>query len=545
MKIKILFLFTFLTTLNSFSQPQEEWVQRYNGPGNSFDIVSKLIIGNNNNLFVYGNSSGKGSLYDFVIINYDLSGSMKWTQTYNGAGNSTDQINSACIDSGNNSYVTGFTTNSNLKIIFTTAKYDSSGNLIWMKEFDLETVSNGFGQDIAIDYSGNVYVLGALRYTSTGNYTPAILKYSAEGNLINAVILDQTATNNAVPVRLIINTYEVVIACTIETPSHKKDMLIRCYDPFPFVSWQRIFNGASDEDDEVTDMILDEYGNTYVCGIIRNTSYPDYFFAKIDRFGIPLYHKSFDGPGNNSDIPYSITTDASGNAYVTGYSKGDSLPGSEDILTIKISPSGSILWNQIYNGSGNGIDQGISITTDNKGNVYVGGGSDRGNVNLIYALLKYNAGGNLQWTKNYSASNISEDFIYDVKLDEDDNIYVTGISIGIGSAFDFATVKYSQSVGINSNQEISPAEFTLYQNYPNPFNPETVIRYSLFENRFISLKVFDVLGNEVATLVSMKQNRGNYIYQFSTANYQLSSGVYYYKLESEGKVMTKKMLLLK
>jgi len=85
--------------------------------------------------------------------------------------------------------------------------------------------------------------------------------------------------------------------------------------------------------------------------------------------------------------------------------------------------------------------------------------------------------------------------------------------------------------------------YELSQNYPNPFNPVTVIRYSLIENRFVKLKVYDVLGNEVATLVNRKQNAGSHEVDFDGSNF--SSGIYFYKLETENFVDTKKMILLK
>jgi hypothetical protein len=90
-----------------------------------------------------------------------------------------------------------------------------------------------------------------------------------------------------------------------------------------------------------------------------------------------------------------------------------------------------------------------------------------------------------------------------------------------------------------------PDKFELSQNYPNPFNPTTVISYSLSENSFVTLKVYDVIGNEVATLVSEKQNSGIYNYQFSTVNYQLSSGVYFYKIEAGSFAAVKRMILIK
>jgi len=100
-------------------------------------------------------------------------------------------------------------------------------------------------------------------------------------------------------------------------------------------------------------------------------------------------------------------------------------------------------------------------------------------------------------------------------------------------------------VGISQTGTNIPSEFSLSQNYPNPFNPMTVIRYSLIENRFVSLKIYDVLGNEVAILVNEKQNAGIYNYQFSTINYQLSSGTYFYELTAGEFVETRRMILIK
>lgn len=100
-------------------------------------------------------------------------------------------------------------------------------------------------------------------------------------------------------------------------------------------------------------------------------------------------------------------------------------------------------------------------------------------------------------------------------------------------------------MGINETSGEAPEGFFLYQNYPNPFNPNTDIRYSLIENGLVTLKLYDVRGQEIATLVNEVQSRGNHNYQFSTVNYQLSSGIYYYKLEAGNFSEVRKMILLK
>jgi len=86
-------------------------------------------------------------------------------------------------------------------------------------------------------------------------------------------------------------------------------------------------------------------------------------------------------------------------------------------------------------------------------------------------------------------------------------------------------------------------KFYLSQNYPNPFNPNTVISYQLGVSSYAKLKVYDILGNEVVTLVGEKQNAGSYSVEFDASNY--SSGIYYYKLEAGDFSEVKKMILIK
>jgi hypothetical protein len=89
----------------------------------------------------------------------------------------------------------------------------------------------------------------------------------------------------------------------------------------------------------------------------------------------------------------------------------------------------------------------------------------------------------------------------------------------------------------------NPSEFKLYDNYPNPFNPSTMIRYSIPEASFTTLRVYDALGNEVSSLVNETKPAGTYEVDFNALN--LSSGIYYYTLQSGSFTSTKKMILTK
>ena len=98
-----------------------------------------------------------------------------------------------------------------------------------------------------------------------------------------------------------------------------------------------------------------------------------------------------------------------------------------------------------------------------------------------------------------------------------------------------------------ANEETIPNTFSLEQNYPNPFNPTTNIGFRIADRGFVSLKVFDVLGNEVATLVNEELPAGSYEVEFgrNLINQVLTSGVYFYQLKAGSFIETKKMLLLK
>ncbi|MBZ0198380.1 MAG: T9SS type A sorting domain-containing protein [Ignavibacteriaceae bacterium] len=101
---------------------------------------------------------------------------------------------------------------------------------------------------------------------------------------------------------------------------------------------------------------------------------------------------------------------------------------------------------------------------------------------------------------------------------------------------------------VKLSDKSSPNNFILYQNYPNPFNPSTTIKYSIpkrvnSQSSIVNLKVYDVLGREITTLINKELAPGNYEVEFNASS--LASGVYFYRLEAGSFIQTKKMILLR
>ena len=139
----------------------------------------------------------------------------------------------------------------------------------------------------------------------------------------------------------------------------------------------------------------------------------------------------------------------------------------------------------------------------------------------------------------------SSDYGIAVGVDQNGNTYVAGNSTpnDATTGQDIVTFKYSSTTDVRLSQDGNPADFRLEQNYPNPFNPTTEIRYQTSEVSHVTLKVFDVVGREVATLVNENLNAGSYAAKFTGNNF--ASGVYFYKLQAGSFVSTKKMILTK
>jgi photosystem II stability/assembly factor-like uncharacterized protein len=153
-----------------------------------------------------------------------------------------------------------------------------------------------------------------------------------------------------------------------------------------------------------------------------------------------------------------------------------------------------------------------------------------------YGVIKTTNSG-FNWFVNTNISNYNC-WTYNVSFLNENTGWVVG-----SSGLILKTTNCGTSFISINNQNI-PDKYSLSQNYPNPFNPSTNIKYQLVNNKFVSLKVYDILGKEVATLMNEFQRAGTYVTQFSKN--QLPSGVYFYSLYIDGvRIDTKKMILLK
>ena len=168
-----------------------------------------------------------------------------------------------------------------------------------------------------------------------------------------------------------------------------------------------------------------------------------------------------------------------------------------------------------------------------------------GNYYVDYILVGYNT------NYKFVAEGVGNDPTVNshAVLITDTTAKTANIDIPSGQAYLYANagLVFKTVAGVSDLNNSGPKEFNLSQNYPNPFNPSTVIKYSVPESGMVTLKVYDILGNTVTTLVNNYKSAGNYqaVFNADAAGNSLASGIYLYRLVAGKEVITKKMMLVK
>ncbi|MBK9331096.1 MAG: SBBP repeat-containing protein [Ignavibacteria bacterium] len=523
--ISILMFLMFCHIEYAFPSITQIWAKRYSLSSNSLDIPKSIVTDNYGNIYVIG-SSGSNSNIDIVTIKYLPTGEQDWLRLYNGPGNNNDIAMGAKLDSEGNIIVIGDSEGTESGRDFVIIKYLSSGQKVWEKRYSSIGDNDDFPSSIAIDKLNNILVTGR------GFQNFVTVKYNSFG-VQQWISIYPTLNSDDIAYDIEVDKLgNVYIA-----GEYSGDCITIKYDSTGIQQWVSLYNGSGNGSDFINSISLDSIGNLFVSGSsIENTSpFGGFLTIKYNQLGVQQWVRFYEGTGNFFSVGKSMKVSKNGNIYVTGYST-ESGQGY-NFTTIKYNTYGDTLWKASYHNGSNDIAFAMDI--DNSDNVYITGESDGNGTGDDYATVKYDSTGNQLWVMRYDYSGQFGDFANSIAVDYNGNVYVTG-----GSDRDILTIKYSDLTGlITINSEI-PKDFSLSQNYPNPFNPKTVISYEIRITSDAELKVFDVLGNEVAELVNEKQNAGSYSVEFDGSGF--ASGIYFYSLIIDGVIIdTKRMILLK
>jgi outer membrane protein assembly factor BamB len=478
----------------------------------------------NSGIYLAGGSFMYDSTADAFLIKYSLEGDSLFSIVYSLQPNVRDEFNSLAVDANSDLYLTGVTTINNFERKMILQKYSSSGEITWSKDFNFKAR----GVALILDKDGQP-ILAYDNWEGPQYAYLVINSFNTEGDSIWSVVFrdDTSAYGIGDIIRDNENfIYAGIIQLQIINGQHIYHSYVACIKDGNLI-WYRPLEGSN-----IRKIVLDSENN-----LVAFTQFDSRIYKINSATGETIWEKNVNDSLYHIPNLYDLGVDQLNNVIVTGNNSN-----MNAIIQIKkLSSLGEELWLQEYNSQGDFNDIPMALALDMDNNIYITGAS----VNSIFKsyVIKLSTAGELKW--EYHLNEISYEQLYLWSIIVKDSSLFIG-----GSLYDFLTksnifiMKLDQNLSTGINEiYLKSNSYKLNQNFPNPFNPSTKISYEISQRGIVTLKVFDILGNEVAILVNKELPAGEYEVEFSATG--LPSGIYFYQLKAGNFIITKKMLLLK
>jgi len=454
--------------------------------GTSSDVALSVQQTSDRGYIIGGStqSYGAGS-WDVYLIKTDSSGSTIWTKTY---GDSNDDQGYAVRYTSDGGYIIAGTTKPfgagprNVYLI----KTDSSGDTLWTKTFSGKNDDQCYTVQQTTDGG---YIIAGSSWSSGTSYDAYLIKTNSLGDTL----------------------------------------------------WTKTYGGSSRD---VAYAVLQTTEGGYILTgyswSFGDSAYTVYLI-KTDSVGNSQWMKTCGGIRYTLGMSIEMTSDTGFIIAGTIDSQGT---GNQHVYLIKTDSLGDTLWTKIYNGKSVDIGFVIKQTTD-EGYIIAGNTRLFGASSNVY-LIKTNSLGDTLWTKTYGGND--NDVGMSAQQTSDGGYIIGGytFSFGAGSS-DVYLIKTDERGIVTSvrgdDNYLIPSVYSLSQNFPNPFNPTMTIRYELPKTSHVTLKVFDILGQEIAILVNEVQEAGSNSVKWIAP--RVSSGVYFCRLTADAFSQTKKIVLLR
>ena len=429
------------------------------------------------------------SYYRFYVVRTDCDGDTLWTKTYGGSGNDEAYSVQQTFDGG--FIIAGYTTSFGGGDKLYLVKINSTGDMLWER-----TYGQGRAYSVQQTTDGGLIIAG---YSGSYGHDCYLVRTDSLGDTIWTSTYDQTRANHASSVQQTID------------------------DGFIIAGMSRSFG----QDD------------------------PDMYIMKTDSNGDTLWTRVYGG--GSDDRAMSIKQTSDGGFIVAGYTTSFGA-GAADFYLVRIDPTGNTLWTQTYGGYY--YEWAHSVQQTNDGNfIIVGHMSPSCQRNSFDAyLVKTDSDGTTLWTRTYGKTD-EDEYFYSVQQTDDGKFIIGGacgifpVQAGEYPHYDFWLVKIENDLTAIENDLNSTSTFTLIGNYPNPFNPETTISFSITDNtKNTELTIYNLKGQKVKTLINEKLPAGNHqvVWDGKGENGKsVSSGIYFYKMNTNKYTSTKKMILMK
>jgi hypothetical protein len=459
-----------------------------------------------------------------------------WTITFGGIGNEYGSSVQQTIDGGYIVVGNKYSFGSGYPDVWL-IKTNDLGDTLWTKTFGGSDHDEGCSVQQTTD--GGYIIVGTTKSFGASGFDIWLIKTDFSGDTLWTKTIGGPSSDFGYSVQQTLDTGYIISGTTYSFGAGRWDIWLIKTDALGDTLWTKTFGGTqSDEGYSVCQTTDEGYiivGYTYSYG----AGYNDVWLIKTNASGDTLWTKTFGGSDYEWGKSVQQTTDE---GYIIAggtYSFGS---GYEDVWLIKTNSLGDVLWTKTFGGPdyewGNSVQQ-----TADGGYIITGVTFSFGAGYSDVWLIKTNTSGDTLWTKTFGG--IEHEVGRSIQQTIDGGYIICGNTSSFGAGGnDIWLIKTTLDITkIKQNNDIIISDYFLHQNYPNPFNPSMTIEFDLPKTSEVSLKIFNIIGEEVATLVSDRLSAGSYSYDWDASKFV--GGVYLYRLKAGNYVETKKMILLK
>ena len=513
-----------IVTLKYNSNGDLLWSHFFNGPvPQGFNLPYNIITDMQNNVYVAARSDDScttGHCSNIVLIKYNSQGVLQWTQRL------SDIVAwpvDMAIDAQSNIYILGRVVTQNT----VTVKINENGTVLWTKYYRIRYFPQNEPAGLTTDASGFVYIYGfdeELRASFIG-------KYNSDGDSI-WVSYDSTLDariNQFKPNNFSVDGLGNIYISGTTYSSVRKSYACK-YNVYGDKVWGLIYNHAGVLISSTFSHVIDNNGNIYITGSVANGSYWDMYTL--------LYSQSpsiiTEYTSSELNLPINDNQDTSSTYYINCTEDYLIQDINLEIDTVIHTNVSDLEFYLTHNGITDTLIYSVGGTGSNFINTVL---DDSATMSVINATAPFTGTfkpqSPLSIFNGVPAKGEWELRIYDRAAG----------NTGTLQQWSMKVIMSTNPTGVNEIGSNTPDEFSLSQNYPNPFNPNTKIKFTIKEKGLVTLKVYDILGKEISTLVNDVKSQGLYDVDFNAAG--LSSGIYFYSLQSGSNVESKKMILIK
>jgi hypothetical protein len=401
-------------------------------------------------------------------------------------------------------------------------KTDLSGNQEWNNAFGGNNDDEGYSVQQTRD--GGYVIAGYTKSSGAGASDVLLIKTDTSGNTEWSRTFGGTQDDEGYCVQQTTDGGYIIAGATSSFGAGSRDVWLVKTNASGIESWRRTLGGFGSDGarsvQQTSDggYVITGWTYSYGPGSVGNV-----WLVKTDTSGNAVWNRAFGG--TDVDRGYCVQQTNDRGYVITGYTSSSGA-GLDDMLLIKTDSMGNAEWTRTFGGTGRDYGNAVQQTTDG-GYIIAGYTLSFGSGGDDVWLVKVDMNGNQTWGATYGGS--ASDVAYAVKQTSDGGYIVVGHTLSYGAGVhDVWLIRIAPDATAIAEAHGTASEYSLAQNYPNPFNPSTTIRYALPHKSFVTLTVYNALGQQVAQLANEQQRAGYHNVVFRGDG--LASGVYFYRL---------------